>query len=100
MKKLLNLLFYNECPCCHKRGIFVIGKIGYRYNTPFTCKYCDEMFKVESFSSMLLLTIIIVVGIIIAKVTKTDFIGAIILIVIFEYILERFIPFEHIDKKK
>ena len=42
--------------------------------------------------------LIIVAGIIIAKITKTDFIGAIVLIVIFEYLLERFIPFEHIDK--
>lgn len=98
MKKILNLLFYNECPCCHKRGIFVIGKIGYCYNIPCKCKFCGEKFKVESFFSMFFNILIIVAGIIIAKITKTDFIGAIVLIVIFEYLLERFIPFEHIDK--
>lgn len=99
MKKLLTLLFYNECPFCHRRGIFIIGKIGYRYNIPFKCKYCGEMFKVKSFSSMLLLVLIIIAGIIIAKITKTNLAGAIIIIVLFEYLLERFIPFEHIDKK-
>lgn len=97
MKKLLTLIFYNECPCCHQRGIFVISKIGYRYNIPCKCKFCGEKFKVEFVSSMLFFILIIIAGIIIAKITKTDFTGALILIVIFEYLLERFIPFEHID---
>lgn len=98
MKRFLSYLFYNKCPNCKKRGIFIIGKVGYRYNIPCKCKFCGEKFKVESFSSMLLCVIVIIICIIITKILNIGLFGTIILILIFEYLIERFIPFEHVDK--
>lgn len=98
MKKIIETFFYNKCPCCKKKGIFVIGKIGYRYNMPCQCKFCGEKFKVNSFSSMILFVMIIVTGLVFAKITKTGFWGSVISILFLEFLLERFMPVEHIKK--
>lgn len=47
---------------------------------------------------MILLVMIIITGIVFAKITKTGFWGAVISVLFLEFLLERFIPVEHIKK--
>lgn len=103
MKKT-DVILYNKCPNCDRRGIFSFGKLGGNIPPLLECKHCKKTYRVNVVLSILAKIIpAIFFGVIGFILKKYDIyipswlliIAAILTILIFD----RFAPFEEIHNR-